>query len=861
MFTRRPVVFSLLLSALLLSACDDGTTTAEDTHLVDDAETSDTTGASDTNALPDSVSPDGTDATPLQDTDAADVETPPNCGDGVLNAGEFCDDGNFTAGDGCDLKCVVEQGWACPSGESCFVPCGDGMVGPGEACDDHNTDANDGCSATCDAIEAGYNCPAPGLRCEPCGDGNLDAHEACDDGNAVGGDGCAASCGAIEANYTCPSLGVLCDLCGDRAQGLAEGCDDGNRTEGDGCTEACELEPGAVCPSPGYACVAERCGDTLVAAQETCDDGARLSGDGCSFACQVEAGWVCPNDGNPCRAAVCGDGVVESTETCDDGGTTSGDGCDATCKLEPGFYCPVPNSPCAATVCGDGLLRGLEQCDDGNSAPADGCTNCTLDPGSVCPIPSTLCRHTTCGDGLVEGTERCDDGNTAPDDGCAAACSIEPLYECSGAPSRCRKAVEFVEVVTFPVPMAANEAIHYDPITRTFTVYDFSAGDGIEFCTDGTVVGTRSRHGIGGALDGSTYDPFNDRFLFVQQNNTLTEVDRAGQVVRQVALTGTNMAAGISVGEDGRLYVADNTSGVGVPKHVRVFERWSTAPVATWVINVDGPYLDQMVTLPGTGWVAMYNRPAGEVDRFLRVFDMQGNVVGQSTIPGLLFTSPNGASIGLSDGAEAAVDGASFMLCSAYKTGNPDSPGGAGICVIFARTCETHADCAGRIPQTACKLDEPIPYCYAPGAARDDRYSVAGSSAGTSLDVGRNDLGSDQSCVATPPAVVAVSAGDQGGTIAVGADGTSVDYTPAPGFCDGTETFTYDSDLGGVTGIQTATVEVFVTCTCGDGHVGATEACDDGNLTDGDGCNATCVPTVGWLCDNSSGTSVCTFIN
>jgi len=92
MFTRRPVVFSLLLSALLLSACDDGTTTAEDTHLVDDAETSDTTGASDTNALPDSVSPDGTDATPLQDTDAADVETPPNCGDGVLNAGEFCDD-------------------------------------------------------------------------------------------------------------------------------------------------------------------------------------------------------------------------------------------------------------------------------------------------------------------------------------------------------------------------------------------------------------------------------------------------------------------------------------------------------------------------------------------------------------------------------------------------------------------------------------------------------------------------------------------------------------------------------------------------------------------------------------------------
>ena len=40
-------------------------------------------------------------------------ETPPVCGDGVLDPGETCDDGNGDSGDGCSSTCQVESGWNC----------------------------------------------------------------------------------------------------------------------------------------------------------------------------------------------------------------------------------------------------------------------------------------------------------------------------------------------------------------------------------------------------------------------------------------------------------------------------------------------------------------------------------------------------------------------------------------------------------------------------------------------------------------------------------------------------------------------------------------------------------------------------
>lgn len=45
---------------------------------------------------------------------------------------------------------------------------------------------------------------------------------------------------------------------------------------------------------------------------------------------------------------------------------------------------------------------------------------------------------------------------------------------------------------------------------------------------------------------------------------------------------------------------------------------------------------------------------------------------------------------------------------------------------------------------------------------------------------------------------------------------------------------------------------------CGDGYVLATEACDDGNNINGDGCDANCKVETGWTCIKTVVLSVCT---
>ena len=46
--------------------------------------------------------------------------------------------------------------------------------------------------------------------------------------------------------------------------------------------------------------------------------------------------------------------------------------------------------------------------------------------------------------------------------------------------------------------------------------------------------------------------------------------------------------------------------------------------------------------------------------------------------------------------------------------------------------------------------------------------------------------------------------------------------------------------------------------TCGNGVITAPEACDDDNITDGDGCSATCTIEPGYTCTGEP--SVCTFV-
>ena len=689
-------------------------------------------------------------------------------------------------------------------------------------------------------------------------------------GDGGSGDGGGQLDGSADGGSDAGDSGVVTP-CGNGTLDSGEACDDHNAASGDGCSSTCAVEPGWDCSFS--VCLAAQCGDGLLAGAEGCDDGNKTSGDGCSIRCTLETGWVCVTPGFPCRKAVCGDRAVEANEQCDDGGTAPNDGCSATCQLEAGYYCPTPGSACVTNTCGDSMVHGLEQCDDGDAMGGDGCsTTCQLEPGYTCPTPGQMCVASTCGDGAVQGLEACDDHGTAAGDGCSPTCAIEPFYACSGSPSVCKKPVEFVRIAKFVTPMQQTQAVHYDPRTRSFVAYDFNSDAnrpmGIpavqEVCLDGTFTNVRKtqlearRSLIGDKLDGAAYDAFHDTFLFVTQAGRLYEIDRNNNLVQPgvampsfTQLTGLGTAGGVQVGDDGRIYATNHfypapaNSGPGA---IRVFGRNANgsvnpAYVQTLLPYSQGTYLDNLFVIPGLGWIGYYNdfddlAPPADTDHTL-LFAFQrydGSLVGASDIPGVLFR--NGEHFpGFADGGEAAVDGGYFLVCSEYRD-RPEYGGVQGFCQLFAQTCETDLDCATRVPGTVCKTSAATPYCYSPAVARDDFYSVPRETM-RNLTVLDNDSFADAVCLGNAATITAVTTGDHGGTIAIHAGGSSIDYTPATGQCGFVESFTYTADLGGGA-TDMAAVHVTVPCVCGNGLVEAGEQCDDNNTTPGDGCSATC---------------------
>lgn len=277
-----------------------------------------------------------------------------------------------------------------------------------------------------------------------CGNAQLDEGEICDDGNHVSGDGCSDTC-TLEDNFLCPVVGGPCEratVCGDSRQTGEEQCDDGNTENGDGCTSSCLREADFACPEPGKPCVSTvECGDAKLSGSETCDDGNTEPGDGCDEACDVEPGWVCSSAGFACQP-LCGDGKLTGRETCDDGNTEPNDGCSATCRVEPGYACNAAGDECHQTQCGDGVVEGSEPCDDGDDIHVgDGCSpGCVLEPTCEAPtltsdagteVTAGVCTS-SCGDGIMLSgdEEECDDGNGKSGDGCDVNCKAEVGWRC-----------------------------------------------------------------------------------------------------------------------------------------------------------------------------------------------------------------------------------------------------------------------------------------------------------------------------------------------------------------------------------------------------------------------------------------------
>jgi hypothetical protein len=327
----------------------------------------------------------------LPDTDAADLELPPEC-----TTDAQCDDG-----DPCSGQETCSAAGTCQAG----TPLADG------------TDCErSGVAGTCSAG-----------RCVPtsCGNSVVDAGEECDDGNAVSGDGCDTDC-----SFSCHDAGDCSDdnVCTTDdcvPNDLGRACTYENNTEpcDDGlfCTLTDQCDGSGTCAGSGSPC-----GDDLdCTINEGCDDMMdRCTFDMAAGTCLIAG--VCYDDGDPdpgdeCRACRSASSIVDWSPADDMTACTGGVCCGGVCR--PGGECCVnadcPTAACTgtATACGDITAQAL----------CEAQTGCAWVPSST---------------GECTGTNDCDSFTAVPwsqctDCGCRAVGCHSGICNCSGAGSAC----------------------------------------------------------------------------------------------------------------------------------------------------------------------------------------------------------------------------------------------------------------------------------------------------------------------------------------------------------------------------------------------------------------------------------------
>ncbi|MFH2006136.1 MAG: DUF4215 domain-containing protein [bacterium] len=401
------------------------------------------------------------------------------CGDGLLDVDtEICDDGNLLPGDGCDASCIAETGYSCVGDAPtvCTPNCGDGLVVAGENCDGADLSGQ-----TCETLDLGAGSLACGPTCafdssgcsaSLCGNGALDPMEQCE-GTDLGGMSCfdlQYDEGTLACTNQCvfDTTGCFLASCGNGVIEGIEECDDGDTDAGDGCGPNCAVEQGWTCAGAPSQC-AQLCGNGAIDAGEQCDgadlggytcpsvDSAYVGGTlGCLVTCRFDTslcetptcgngaidageqcdgvllnGQTCQTVGayiggtlycsptcafnvNSCVPLVCGDGIVSAGEACDDGNTTTGDGCNALCQVESGWECSGSPSSCSR-LCGNALLDPGEVC-DGPLLGGETCVTLGYDAGTLacsssCSFDLSGCYMYVCGNSTVEPGEECDGSN------------------------------------------------------------------------------------------------------------------------------------------------------------------------------------------------------------------------------------------------------------------------------------------------------------------------------------------------------------------------------------------------------------------------------------------------------------------
>ncbi|QQR90881.1 MAG: DUF4215 domain-containing protein [Myxococcales bacterium] len=272
-------------------------------------------------------------------------EGPASCGDGIRAPSvEECDDGNTADGDGCSSTCTVETP----------PVCGDSVIEGVEECDDGNTSNSDGCSSTC-TIESGWSCVAEPSVCSfLCTGGTWHSNiaggvvdteyfycpVAANWGNALG------ACGSLGDDWSLVTINNSTEntyVDGLSASAFWIGFFDTN-TEGtfvwaNGTSSEIDWASGQPDNAGNSDCARMQSGAVGTWTDEVCTNTAQ---------------YLC--EGPP----LCGNGVIGyPSEQCDDGNQTPGDGCDASCAVEAGYECTAAN-PSVCSIATHAVVDAIE---------------------------------------------------------------------------------------------------------------------------------------------------------------------------------------------------------------------------------------------------------------------------------------------------------------------------------------------------------------------------------------------------------------------------------------------------------------------------------------------------------------------
>ena len=578
-----------------------------------------------------------------------------------------------------------------------------------------------------------------------------------------------------------------------------------------GCAVAGDCESG-VCKDDGSGalkCAAPACGDNVQQSGEACDDGNLVDNDGCDSNCkpsgcgngvttgaeQCDDGNSVDGDGcdNNCTPTGCGNGIITVGETCDDTNTANADGCSAACAPESGYTCNGAPSTCM-TTCGDGIKAGAEACDDGGTAANDGCNaTCAIETGWSCSgAPQSTCTP-ICGDGLIKGGEACDDGGTANGNGCSATCTLEPGYVCVGVPSVC------------------------------MTVCGDGIKAGAEACDDAN----------GTAGDGCTACAIDNGYAC------------AGSPSVCAPICGDGLKKGVEACDD-----SNTTSGDGCSSACVVEAGFNCAGVPSVCSPICGDGLkkgaeacDDGNTTTGDGCSAVCAVEPG--------YTCTGTPSVCTSVCGDGVKAPSEA---CDDGNLANNDCCSSVCqieagCEVEPNGTCGGP--TGTMPAFAGVPST-AQIKGNLVPAATDIDLfafTIPGTKPVTLKLETYFGTPGTCAAS----GNNDTYIELR--GTNCTGFLASDDDDGPGWCSLIDGSTGD-TGAKNLVPGT----YFADVEHSTGSTNAigyTLLVTIVSTCGDGTiVAATEACDDGNNTAGDGCSGLCVVESGFSCTGTP--SVCT---